>query len=295
MPPIKEFHYFDGRTRRRYKAFLEKAVADPTETNQKRLVSCDRALESRDLEFLASFVRLTRRTTGRRVAKFLLARSLSASRLLPGYSVVHRDLIWPILETRFRPDLRRYGALFAHKGAALAGDITPAYSILRSGLIRRIMTAFPNLKVVLFVRDPVERFWSAIQMHDRKGSASPPDVHALEDRLRQPPDFHRSYQMRIAARWRQFVPGENFGVFIFDDLVRDPGEFRRRVLTFLGGDPDKPSGDLPHDFNRKSDKPKRPLPDGFREHLGRLFAEELLASAQEFGGSATAWPAKYGL
>jgi len=295
MPPIKEFHYFDAGRRERAQPLYEQAVADLTGVNRARLASSKRALDSRDLEFLVSFARLSRRGVGRRVAEWLRAGSSTASRILPGYSRIHGDLVYPVLRARFHLRLREYGALFLHKGMALSGDITPCYSVLPSGVIRQIMRAFPDLKVVLFVRDPVERFWSAVQMHTRMGNTSPPDTHALERRFREPRYIHRSFQTRIAARWRRLVPAENFGVFIFDDLVKDAREFRRRILLFLGGDPEKRSGDLPHDFNRKTSHPKHPLPDEFREHLGRLFAEELLASAREFGGAATAWPAKYGL
>jgi hypothetical protein len=69
----------------------------------------------------------------------------------------------------------------------------------------------------------------------------------------------------------------------------------RRVLTFLGGDPDEPSGNLPPGFNRKARGAKPPLSPEFRRVLGRLMADELKASAAEFGGAAAGWPARYGL
>ena len=63
---------------------------------------------------------------------------------------------------------------------------------------------------------------------------------------------------------------------------------------FLGGDPDTASGTLPAGFNRKDNPTKTPLPDNFRELLGRLLADELRESAAAFGGAARSWPDRYG-
>ena len=105
----------------------------------------------------------------------------------------------------------------------------------------------------------------------------------------------RSFQTEIVARWRQFVPEGRFGFYLFDDLVADPDGLRARVLGFLGADPEKPSGTAPAGFNRKSDPAKMPLSPDLRDRLSRHLADELRASARQFGGAAVDWPAKYGL
>ena len=81
----------------------------------------------------------------------------------------------------------------------------------------------------------------------------------------------------------------------FDDLRRDPAGLRRRILLFLGADPDAPSGALPPDFNRKEKDRKLPLSDELRAALAVHFAEELKTSARELGGAAATWPERYGL
>ncbi len=229
-------------------------------------------------------------------ARVLLRVSALASRFAPVYSSVHREVVWPALGVGRRPDFEGYARLFAAKGHALSGDITPGYSTLPTRTVRQIVAAFPGLRVVFLARDPVERFWSAVSMHVRHGRAAwPGDARALERLLGQVRHAHRSYQTRIVARWRRFVPHGQFGLFLFDDLLADAAHFRHRVLTFLGGDPRKPSGDLPAGFNRKERGSRRPLPPEFRETLGRLLADELRESAREFGGAARTWPARYGL
>jgi hypothetical protein len=297
MPPIKELHYFDGRLVRATPAgaLRARAARDLQALNCERARMADRRLEPHDLEFLEAFVRLTS-APGSLPNRLARTGSRLASRFVPGYRSVHRDLVWPVLRRRSRPDFDGYVRLFRWKGGLISGDITPGYSTLRSSAVRAIVEALPGVKVMFLARDPIERFWSALAMRAANGHEVWPDsADALERLVGRATHASRSYQTRIVARWRGFVPARDFGLFLFDDLVNDPVGLRRRVLTFLGGDPDAPSGDLPVDFNRKATGSKPPLSPEFRRVLGRLMADELKASAAEFGGAAAAWPARYGL
>jgi hypothetical protein len=105
----------------------------------------------------------------------------------------------------------------------------------------------------------------------------------------------RSYPSKIVGRWRQQVKPDLFRVYFFDDLKRDPVNLRTSIVTFLGGDPQKPSGALPPDHNAKAEKQKLSLTKSGRVHLAKLFREELYKCAVELGGPATDWPRLYGL
>jgi hypothetical protein len=297
MPPIKELHYFDFPHMRTQQArvLYDRAAVDLSGINQERAADSNRPLDARDLEFLKAFVPLAAARKSRVSVPLWKASSL-ISRFVPGYSRFHHDVVRPTLMVRGQPDFQGYARLFQWKDHALSGDITPAYSSsLTSDIVQRIMEAFPGVKVVYMARDPVERFWSAINMRAGKGHGWPEDRAALHRLLKEPGYTDRSHQTQIVAKWRRFVPAEDFGLFLFDDLVADAATFRRNMLTFLGGDPDKPSGDLPPGFNRKATSSKRPLSDEFRQLLSQLLADELRESARAFGGSATGWPKKYGL
>src|SRR5207244_2431409 len=67
-------------------------------------------------------------------------------------------------------DLESYADLFVSKGSLLSGDITPGYSLLQDEIIERIVRFFPNLKIMFFARDPVERAWSHLSMWVRHRS-----------------------------------------------------------------------------------------------------------------------------
>jgi hypothetical protein len=204
-----------------------------------------------------------------------------------------------ITELGARPyvDLHGYSRLFKPKGELLSGDITPAYSLLNDELIERIISYFPNLKVIFLARDPVERAWSQLSMDARAGSIPSFDTTNVDEVTRyllNPAVLLRSYPSKIVARWRRHVRRDLFRIYFFDDLERDPAGLRRSILRFLGADPRKPSGQLSAAYNAQAGREKLPLTDKVRSALAQFFKGELKACAAELGGPARHWPARYG-
>ena len=201
------------------------------------------------------------------------------------------------LSAQSQIDLPMYGALFAPKSSFISGDMTPGYSTLQADTIERIIAAFPSLKVIFIARDPVERAWSQLSMWVRNGLISQFDLNDADSvarNLKRPEVLARSYPSKIVARWRQHVRSDLFQVYFFDDLKRNPAALRSAIVQFLGGDPQRPSGDLKPDHNTKARKEKLPLSDEMRSWLARFFENELKACAIELGGTAAEWPARYG-
>ncbi len=201
------------------------------------------------------------------------------------------------LRGQFYLDLESYGQLFQHKGARLSGDISPAYSTLNDEIVERVMDHFPDLKVVFLARDPVERAWSQLSMGVRLGMISRFNVTDPAEVIRNllnPGVLVRSHPSKVVARWRRYVPPENFRVYFFDDLQENAAELRRSILYFLGGDPGKPSGRLNPNENNDTVRDKLRLTTKVRESVARFFEQELKACAMELGGRAKSWPARYG-
>src|SRR5206468_9450843 len=139
-------------------------------------------------------------------------------------------------------DLENYARLFESKGSLLSGDISPTYSILNDEIIERVVSYFPNLKVIFLARDPVDRAWSQLSMGVRLGMISPFDVTNIDEVIRSllnPGVLSLSHPSKIVARWRRYVRPDLFRIYFFDDLERDPAELRRSILHFLGSDPNK--------------------------------------------------------
>ena len=255
MPPIKELHYLDREI--------------------PRIKTADKKLANRERQ-------------GWRVADESLKR------------LVERDIAF--LEAvkavrKQRMDLDLYAGLYRFKGEQMTGDISPSYCAMDEELIARILARFPDLKIILLLRDPVARAWSHFTMKQRTDRL---DEFILHDPVRFRENLDKSKVFRtgapalIARKWQKLVPEARLRIYYFDDLVGDPAGLKRRVLTFLGADPQHESALDPR-HNRKASKAKLEMSPQIEAILVEKFSQELREAAALLGGHAAQWAAKYGV
>lgn len=182
-----------------------------------------------------------------------------------------------------------YAALFTASG--ITGDITPAYSLLPEETIRNIFSNFPDLKVMLLLREPVARACSHLSMGVRL-KLLPPEIL---DSVAQVADWFSSNEVQDRSRpsliwkkWSYVFPPEQIRFFFFEDICERPAWLIGEIIEFLGGDPAKPTA-LPSDHNRKAER-AIPVPEAARAYLAEALRDETLACAELFGGHALAWP-----
>ncbi len=193
-------------------------------------------------------------------------------------------------------DMHGYGELFESKGKFLSGDISPTYSMLNDEIVQQIIEYFPTVKVIFLARDPVERAWSQLSMGVRLGRIAPFDETDSEEVIRNlmnPGVFALSFPSKVVARWRRYVAPYFFRIYFFDDLEKNPTELRGSILEFLGSDPGKDGGQVKPDSNADANTKLR-LSEKVRSRVAQFFKKELKACAEEFGGPARQWPARYG-
>lgn len=257
MPAIKELHYFNENIHLKWADPLyARARYNMRRLNRKLERSKMRPLASSDVEWL-------------------------------------RALIW----LHGRPvDFDLYSRLFNLRGDRLSGDVTPTYAIIDESKVRAVCDHLPNVKIVYLARDPIDRFWSHYCMVSRQQKwENTEDFATVERFIETGSGIRHSSVTANVHRWREASGDDRFGLFFFDDLKTDAAGLRHRIITFLGGDPAKPSGALSPDFNRKSRDPKVVMSQQVRDHLISVLGEEVKLAASEFGGPAAAWPKKYGL
>ncbi|MFL5236569.1 MAG: sulfotransferase [Rhizomicrobium sp.] len=257
MPPIKELHYFDRGLKRGKNARQALKFARGESDRRKKQSNRSRAPGPRDLAFLEE---------------------MSSHNNQP-------------------LNVQAYGRLFRHKGDLKSGDITPHYCALEDEVIVEISQQFPDIRIILLVRDPVKRAWSHISMASRGGG--------FDDNLLRDPDQFRqflasdkqlnrlSYASRAAANWLKYVDEKRFRYFFMDDIAANAADTRKEMLLFLDADPDKPSGTIPPDHNPKAKSKKLDMSPAIQEALAEHFADELNACATTFGGHANSWRAAY--
>lgn len=155
----------------------------------------------------------------------------------PGDALTYREHIW---------QRDRYEALFdAAPPGALCGESTPLYLYNRPAM-RRIRTMIPEAKLIVILRDPVERAHSNW-------------THLWSAGLEPVGDFVRACaeeERRVAAGWASFwhytglgkygqqldyafslFPREQILVLRYGRLVNSPADALDRIWSFLGVEP----------------------------------------------------------
>lgn len=210
------------------------------------------------------------------------------------------------------PDIERYMKLFRYKNGALSGDISSGYCALNRNMIKLIAERLPQTKIVLFVRDPVDRAWSHVSMWQRarklrgdnleSPAARKFDYKVLENPvafrslLENTKSFMRtSFPSAVVRAWHDAAPQLSFRAFLFDDIREKPEETRGEVLSYLDADPQPQSGELAAGHNKKANSEKLELAPAIHAQLIDMFADEIRKCAELFGGQAKAWPGRYGL
>ncbi|MCC5974674.1 MAG: sulfotransferase [Rubellimicrobium sp.] len=193
-----------------------------------------------------------------------------------------------------RPDhpIETYLALFDGTRGKLTGEITPDYAGLPDSTIDRIADAMPGTRIVMMLRDPVSRAWSALNDGVNAGKFDPAcltDPQAMLRTLALPNVAAVSFPGDSFRRWsRRF----DMACFHLDDVRHDPAGTRRAVLQALGADPDAPSPLAPG-FNAKAGRPRAPMSATIRAALAAHFARDMALAARLIGGRAVGWPALY--
>jgi hypothetical protein len=159
----------------------------------------------------------------------------------------------------------RYHDWFARPPGMLAGEWTPRY--LHDWWVPPLLArAAPSARVLVLLRDPVERYRSGVAHELRSRGRRDPAIAG--DALRR-----SCYAAQLERLWRSF-PREQVLVLQFERCVADPIRELRRTYAFLGLDADvvPPDPERPRHVTH-DDRPE--LPSEVHAALLRELADDL--------------------
>lgn len=165
------------------------------------------------------------------------------------------------------------------------GEATASYATLDRDVIREIAILNPDIRVILMIRDPIDRAWSHAKkdlVRNRKRAMA--DVSADEFKA----FFTDPYQRQCARyvencdNWAAHVKDGNLLVAFFDDITAQPEALLLRVMSFLGVTSDPRYIDR---AVRESVNPtaKSEVPEHYRQFLAELFKDDLENVRRRFG------------
>ncbi len=166
----------------------------------------------------------------------------------------------------------------AKPDAKAIGEISPSY-FNEASIPERAKLYSRDLRILLSLRDPVERALSQHRHQIRVGAIAGPDF-SFEKALADNPSYVE--QGRYAthlSRWLANFPKNQIHVVLMEDIKKNPEETARKVYEFLSISPDHRSAAL----HQKSN------PSYAVRHRGVESAIKTLRSMAKRAGLAPAW------
>jgi len=150
----------------------------------------------------------------------------------------HPDVYVPyIKEVRYFSDYYAngpewYARYFSQwSGQMAVGEVTPNY-LYREGTAERIAKDLPGAKLIVTLRDPVERAYSQYKKHVRAGLTL-----SFEESLEKDPEYtERGLYLGQLLRYEHLFPKKNILILFYEDIQKDPKHHMKRILEFIGVD-----------------------------------------------------------
>lgn len=148
----------------------------------------------------------------------------------------------------------------------LAGEISPSY-FFDSDAPARAYAYNPDFKVILNLRDPIERAFSN-HLHDIRLAHFSGDDLSFEAGCRNNPMYiEQGHYKKFIENWLAFFPREALYVVLQEDVQREPDIATRRLYEFLAIDP-KHKSTLAHHKANESYLPKSREKEAFYQKIG---------------------------
>jgi hypothetical protein len=184
-----------------------------------------------------------------------------------------------------------YASLFDGAHGRLAGEITPAYSCLGEAAISHVHALIPDAKLILLLRNPIERAWSHARMDlaraARRGAESVGDAEYLSHFDGSASRLRGDYSGTI-RRWRVRFPESQFFLGFYDEILSTPKDLLIRIFQFLGV-----SAAEKHIARtirtRVNAGTQAPIPRQLHRQLAALYIDDLRTLARQYGTYPQRW------
>ena len=124
-------------------------------------------------------------------------------------------------------DAQEYHRWFPRPTGLITGEWTPDY-LHQQWVVPMLRVAAPNARLVILLRDPVERFRSGLDHYRERGQKLTP--MAVTDA------FHRGLYWTQLSRLERVYPSDQILVLQYEACVDDPARQLKETFRFLGLD-----------------------------------------------------------
>ena len=187
------------------------------------------------------------------------------------------------------------------KTSQIKGEITPCYSILSDEKIRFIHEINPKLKIILLLRNPIERAWSQSVMNlakrkNTKNNSSiidlisiiklakrkrKKDIHLIKNEefiahFNHSRSIERGDYLKIISKWGKYFPSDQIFIGDYNQLKNSPQELLNEVFNFLEVEQISDWNEYPLKSKiNKTESQNKKTPDKLHEYLVNLYSNDL--------------------
>ncbi len=172
-------------------------------------------------------------------------------------------------------DAAAYGDWFPRPPGLLTGEWTPVY-LAAPWVPAMLAAAAPRAKLLVTLRDPVERYLSGLQRHHRTARATGEPLNAMAPLEAFMRGFYHAQLVRLLAHFER----ARVLVVQYERCLCDPLGELRRTFAFLGVEKGDYVPDLQAHPNRQAEKPE--LHGDARRALVQAYAPDVSALAGAF-------------
>jgi hypothetical protein len=184
-----------------------------------------------------------------------------------------------------------YASLFDEARGRLAGEITPAYSCLSESAISHVYGLMPETKLILLLRDPIDRAWSHARM-DLKRTAGRYvdriDNSEYEAHFNGVSSRLRGDYLGAIRRWRSHFSENQIFVGFYDDILANPEDLLLKIFRFL--EVTATESNLPSTVRTRVNAGERAaIPTELHQYLAALYVDDMRELARKYGSHPQRW------
>ena len=185
------------------------------------------------------------------------------------------------------------------KKKQVTGEINPCYSTLSEKKIKLIHKMNPKLKIILLLRNPIERAWSQAVMNlvKRKKaniaivdlfsiiklatSTRKKEFHLIKNQefiahFNHPRSIERGDYLNIIKKWRKYFPNNQIFIGDYNQLKISPDKLLNEIFEFLGTKQVTEWNNYPlHSKINSTKKERTRIPHELYEYLSRIYSNDL--------------------
>ena len=145
------------------------------------------------------------------------------------------------------------------------------------------------MKIILLVRNPIDRAWSALRFYKKIGRLKN-DLECVNDVLIALTDEEikkRGNYMEIIGNYLNFFDSRQMLICFYDSIEEKPVELLHEIYAFLGIPSIASNRELL--FARYNASPSLKMPQEIRTHLEGIYKPSIEKMAERYGGYFNSW------